>query len=52
MNRSMIKAAAAVCALSLLTAAVPAGAAEWINLSAWAYEEVSGFVSDGLLTDG
>lgn len=33
MNRSMIKAAAAVCVLSLLTAAVPAGAAEWINLS-------------------
>ena len=53
MNRSMIKAAAAVCVLSLLTAVAPlsAGAAEWINLSSWAYAEVSGFVSDGLLPE-
>ncbi len=53
MNRSKIKIAAAVCALSLLTVSAPlsAGAAEWINLSSWAYAEVSGFVSDGLLPE-
>ena len=53
MNRSIMKAAAAVCALSLLTVSAPlsAGAAEWINLSSWAYAEVSGFVSDGLLPE-
>lgn len=50
---SMVKTlAAALCAMSVLPASAPigAGAAEWINLSSWAYEEVSGFVSDGLLT--
>ncbi len=53
MNSIKINAAALICALSLISASVPmgAGAAEWINLSSWAYEEVSGFVSDGLLPD-
>ncbi len=51
LRKLKIRTAALICALSLISASVPmgAGAAEWINLSSWAYEEVSGFVSDGLL---
>lgn len=39
-----------ICA-AVMAAAVPAGAAEWISLSDWAYTEVSGFVSEGLLPE-
>ncbi len=53
MKRLITRAAAVICTLSLLTVSAPlsAGAAEWINLSSWAYAEVSGFVSDGLLPE-
>ena len=53
MNRWKMKAAALLCALSVMPAAMPQGAdaAEWINLSSWSYAEVSGFVSEGLLPE-
>lgn len=47
----MTRAAAVICTMSMMAAAVPAGAAEWISLSDWAYTEVSGFVSEGLLPE-
>ena len=54
MNRIVMKAAAAFCAAAILPSAwaVPeTKAAEWINLSSWAYEDVSSFVSKGLLPE-
>lgn len=48
------KMAAVLCAISFLPSAAgikKADAAEWINLSSWAYSDVSGFVSAGLLPE-
>ncbi len=48
------KMAAVLCAISFIPSAVgikKANAAEWINLSSWAYGDVSGFVSAGLLPE-
>lgn len=50
MNRWKRRAAAMICA-AVMAAAVPAGAAEWISLSDWAYADVSSFVSSGLLPE-
>ena len=50
MNRWKRRAAAVICA-AVMAAAVPAGAAEWISLSDWAYADVSSFVSSGLLPE-
>lgn len=51
MNSVITKTAAIICTLAVSPVFAPAGAAEWISLSDWAYPEVSGFVSDGLLTE-
>ena len=51
MKTKLSKAAAVLCALALAAAPVGACAAEWISLSDWAYAEVSGFVSRGLLPE-
>ena len=51
MNAVIARVSAVICTMSLMPVSAPlfAGAAEWINLSSWSYEEVSGFVSEGLL---